>query len=58
MLAKSLCEMEFDGLIKRCEIISTPPKVVEYSLTPLGKELIPALNELYAWGQKVMDKSV
>ena len=57
MLTKSLRELESDGLVKRCECISTPPKFVEYSLTPLGKELIPALNELYAWGQKVMNKS-
>ena len=54
MLTKSLRELESDGLINRCECISTPPKFVEYSLTTLGKELIPALNELYAWGQKVM----
>ena len=54
MLAKSLREMEADGLVVRCKLVSAPPKVVEYSLTPLGKELIPALNELYAWGQKVL----
>lgn len=54
MLTKSLRELENDGLVVRCECISTPPKVVEYSLTTLGKEFIPALNELYAWGQKVM----
>lgn len=54
MLTKSLREMEADGLVTRCELVSAPPKVVEYSLTPLGKELIPALNELYAWGQKVL----
>ena len=54
MPAKSLREMEADGLVTRCELVSAPPKVVEYSLTPLGKELIPALNELYAWGQKVL----
>ena len=58
MLTKSLREMEKEGLILRSELIPEPPKVVEYSLTPLGKELIPALNELYAWGQKVMNKSV
>ncbi len=56
MLAKSLREMEADGLVVRCELVSAPPKVVEYSLTPLGKELIPALNELYAWGQKVLER--
>ena len=58
MLTKSLREMEKEGLILRSELIPEPPKVVEYSLTPLGKELIPALNELYAWGQKIMHKSV
>ena len=54
MLTKSLREMEADGLVTRREIISEPPKVVEYSLTEFGKELIPALNELYAWGQKIL----
>jgi len=54
MLTKSLREMEADGLIERREIISEPPKVVEYSLTPFGRELIPALNELYAWGEKIL----
>ena len=42
--AKSLRELENDGLIMRCELISAPPKVVEYSLTDFGRELIPALN--------------
>ena len=58
MLTKSLREMEKDGLILRCECISAPPKVVEYSLTDFGKELIPALNELYIWGEKILKKSV
>ncbi len=54
MLTKSLRELEADGLVERCELVSAPPKIVEYSLTPLGQELIPALNELYAWGRKVL----
>ena len=58
MLTKSLREMEKDGLILRRELISAPPKVVEYSLTDFGKELIPALNELYIWGGKILKKSV
>ena len=56
MLTKSLREMEADGLILRRELVSEPPKVVEYSLTDFGKELIPALNELYAWGQKILQR--
>jgi len=58
MLTKSLREMENDGLVVRCEVISEPPKVVEYSLTDFGKELIPTLNELYIWGEKILKKSV
>jgi len=54
MLTKSLREMEKDGLVERHELISEPPKVVEYSLTDFGRELIPALNELYIWGQKIL----
>ena len=54
MLTKSLREMESDGLVERREIISEPPKTVEYSLTNFGRELIPALNELYVWGEKIL----
>lgn len=54
MLTRSLREMEMDGLIIRNEYVSAPPKVVDYSLSPLGKELIPILNELYIWGEKIL----
>ncbi len=49
MLTKSLRELESDGLVNRRVFENIPPKV-EYSLTPLGLQLIPALNELYKWG--------
>ena len=58
MLTKSLRELEADGLVIRREHVSAPLKVVEYSLAPLGKELIPALNELYAWGLKILQNDV
>lgn len=58
MLTKSLRELEADGLVIRCEYVSAPPKVVEYSLAPPGKELIPALNELYAWGEKILQNDM
>tara|TARA_R110001583_G_scaffold59123_1_gene175982 strand:- start:6096 stop:6209 length:114 start_codon:yes stop_codon:yes gene_type:complete len=32
-----------------------PPKV-EYSLTDTGKELIPFIDHLGAWGRKQMEK--
>ena len=56
MLTKSLRELEADGLVTRCICKSDPPQIVEYSLTNFGKELIPALNELYAWGRKVLER--
>ena len=53
MLTKSLRELEIAGLVCRHVFDLIPPKV-EYSLTPLGLELIPALNELYQWGYNHM----
>ena len=52
MLAKSLKELEADGLINRKVLKHDPPQIVEYSLTPLALELLPVLNELYSWGSK------
>jgi len=52
MLTKSLRELESDGLINRRVLKTDPPQIVEYSLTPLAMELLPALNELYSWGNK------
>ena len=53
MLTKSLRELETSGLVNRKVYDSNPPKV-EYSLTALGLELMPAMNELYKWGSKHM----
>jgi DNA-binding HxlR family transcriptional regulator len=53
MLTKSLRELEADGLVKRTEYQTIPPKV-EYSLTNDGQNLLPTLNELYKWGESQM----
>ncbi len=42
-------ELEQDGIIKRKVYKQVPPKV-EYSLTPLGKTVIPVLDALCDWG--------
>lgn len=49
MLTLQLKEMEQDGLIIRTVFPAVPPKV-EYSLTELGKALIPIIQDLSAWG--------
>lgn len=50
VLTESLRSMEDDGIIIRSEIQITPPKVVEYSLSPLGETLRPLLTEMQNWG--------
>ena len=58
MLTKSLRELEERTLIVRTQYETIPPKV-EYSLTERGKALLPALDELYIWGEEQikLDKS-
>lgn len=51
MLTKSLRELESDGIVRREEEDSVPPKV-KYYLTEDGEDLLPALNDLYAWGKR------
>lgn len=48
VLSDTLKTLEADGLIKRKVYAEIPPKV-EYSLSELGKSLIPILNNLISW---------
>ncbi|MCD7894595.1 MAG: helix-turn-helix transcriptional regulator [Erysipelotrichaceae bacterium] len=54
MLAKSLKELEEDGLIKRTEYTEVPIRV-EYEITDAVRSLIPILTELAIWGSKLKD---
>ena len=49
MLAKSLKEMEEDGLVTRTEYMEVPIRV-EYSITDKARELGPILVQLAQWG--------
>lgn len=51
MLALQLRELERDGLVLRTVYAEVPPRV-EYELTVIGNELIPACLELDKWGAK------
>lgn len=55
MLTQQLRELERDGLIHREQHLVIPPKVV-YSMTDLGKSLIPVFNMLEEWGGLNMNK--
>ena len=52
VLTAQLRELEADGVLQRTVYAEVPPRV-EYGLTALGRELIPVLEGLHAWGQQV-----
>jgi len=43
------------GIINREAFAEVPPRVI-YSLTPLGEELRPLLEEMYKWGLTYVKK--
>ncbi|MGV0759049.1 helix-turn-helix domain-containing protein [Tistrella mobilis] len=52
VLSQRLRELEGRGVITRTIQPTTPPSV-EYSLTPLGTELLPALDAIVEVGHKL-----
>jgi DNA-binding HxlR family transcriptional regulator len=50
-LSLTLKFLEEQGIVRR-EVLSTRPFTVQYSLTPSGLDLKPALAELGNWGSK------
>jgi DNA-binding HxlR family transcriptional regulator len=53
-LSLQLKTLEKDGIIKRKVYTSKPPLKVEYSLTDLGKTLIPIIKLIVDWGVSVV----
>lgn len=49
-LTQQLRELEADGLVARAVFPEVPPRV-EYSLTPLGRTLMPVIDALRVWGE-------
>lgn len=48
MLAQTLRQLEYDGLISRKQYPTIPPKV-EYALTPLGQSMLKPVGALIDW---------
>lgn len=51
MLTSTLKQLDRDHLLKRKAYAEIPPRV-EYSLTDLGKSLMPIIEKLIEWGQE------
>lgn len=55
MLTNQLRELMEDGVVSR-EVYPVVPPRVEYSLTDLGKTLLPIIRMMYEWGKKRMSE--
>jgi len=51
MLTKTLRNLERDGLVVR-EVYRVVPPKVEYSLTPMGRDLMGPLSRLCVWAEE------
>lgn len=56
MLTQQLRELEADNLVHREVYPQVPPKV-EYSLTDLGKSLMPILSMMCKWGEEYYEST-
>lgn len=51
VMTQQLKELEEDGLLKRTQYQTVPPKV-EYSITSKGNTLMPILQLMHTWGKE------
>jgi DNA-binding HxlR family transcriptional regulator len=55
VLSARLRELESRGLVTR-RVLATSPPSAEYALTPLGRELLPAIEALAKVGRTLIDQ--
>ncbi|MGS4347456.1 winged helix-turn-helix transcriptional regulator [Myroides odoratus] len=54
VLNQQLKELEEVGILTKQRFDEVPPRV-EYTLTPLGLQLVEVLKQLNAWGEVLLD---
>ena len=55
-LSLQLKKLEEDGIVNRKVYTKKPPLKVEYTLTDLGKTLVPVIQAIANWGDYVVDR--
>lgn len=55
-LSLQLKKLEEDGIVNRTVYTKKPPLKVEYTLTDLGKTLIPLIQAIANWGDYVVNE--
>lgn len=56
LLSERMKELEARGVVER-RVYAGPPVRVEYTLSAMGRDLEPALQEIQAWAQRWLDAS-
>jgi DNA-binding HxlR family transcriptional regulator len=56
MLTQTLRKLERDGLVIRTVYTDKLPLKVEYQLSPLGKNLVPVIQQVKTWAETNMHK--
>jgi len=56
MLTQTLRKLERDGLVIRTVYADKLPLKVEYQLSPLGKSLVPVLQQVKSWAEMSMNE--
>jgi DNA-binding HxlR family transcriptional regulator len=54
LLSERMKELEARGMVER-RVGGASPARVEYELTPMGRDIAPALGELEAWAHRWLD---
>ncbi|MCZ6803467.1 MAG: helix-turn-helix domain-containing protein [Proteobacteria bacterium] len=56
MLTQTLRKLERDGLVIRTVYADELPLKVEYQLSPLGKSLVPVIQQVKSWAETNLNK--
>lgn len=57
MVSKELKELEINGVVKR-NVANSMPVLIEYELTPSGKQLNEVIVKMVEWGMQHREKSI